>query len=354
MKTPLYNYHAGVGAKIVPFAGYNMPISYNLGMIEEHLWVRNSCGIFDVSHMGQVIFEGENLSDIFLKLTPSNFHNVKLGSCKYTVLTNENAGIIDDLIITKITESRFFVVWNASRKHENLKHVLHYFPDIQHTILEDRALIAVQGSKTISVLSGIFPQIDAIQYMCGVELSHQKYGNIFLTRTGYTGEIGYEISVDSSLALQLWNEILDNKSVQPIGLGARDTLRLESGYPLYGNDIDTETDPISAGLSWVMSKDNTSYIGYNALVSKEKSLKRVGILLESGGILRHGYEIFDLQNNKIGVVTSGGYSPILQKSIGQAYLPINFQKDDNIMIGIRGKLIGAKVATLCFVKTNAK
>jgi aminomethyltransferase len=337
---------------MVDFAGYSMPVRYPQGLIEEHNWVRNSCGIFDVSHMGQAIFEGQNLNEIFSKLTPSNFEKVKEGVCKYTVLTNENGGIIDDLIITKISNERFFIVWNASTKHGNLKHVLTHFPTVKCSVL-NRALIAIQGCKVFDVLGKIFPQVHEIGYMRALEFIHEKYGHVFLTRTGYTGEAGFEVSVAPDLATQLWAELLANGTVRPIGLGARDSLRLEVGYPLYGNDINMETNPISAGLSWVMSKNHTGFIGENNIVGVEIQQRRVGVLLKDKGVLRAGYELFS-GSQKIGTLTSGGYSPALEQSIGQAYLSNEFQIGDSISVNIRGKLLNAIVHELSFVQTNPK
>ena len=354
LKTPLYEQHKALNATIVEFAGYEMPVRYSQGLIEEHLWVRRKCGLFDVSHMGQIIFRGNNLNQIFSQLTPSNFEKVKYGTCKYTVLTNTDGGIIDDLIITKFADDYFFIVWNASRKHVNLEHVLSIFPNVQNNVLENRALIAVQGPETFSVLSSIFPEISGIDYMKAVEIQHKKYGNVILSRTGYTGEKGFEISLDGSLVKTLWNELLEDDRLRPVGLGARDTLRLEVGYPLYGNDIGMETNPISAGLSWVMSKEHGVYTGQNIISNSKQVVKRVGILLEDKGVLRAGYEIFDNKDNKISTLTSGGYSPILEKSIGQAYLPIQFEAGQEIFVNIRGKMLKAIVSNLSFVATNPK
>lgn len=353
LKTSLYEEHLKSNATIVEFAGYSMPVKY-IDMIDEHLWVRKSCGIFDVSHMGQAIFEGKNLNEIFSKLTPSNFEKVKESVCKYTVLTNENGGIIDDLIITKITEERFFIVWNASRKHINIAHVLKHFPDVKHQILEDRSLIAIQGPEAFSVMSSIFPSAPEINYMRGIEVTnHPKYGHIFITRTGYTGEKGFEVSVKSTLAPQLWNELLSNSKVKPIGLGARDSLRLEAGYPLYGNDLNETTTPVQASLSWVISKNHTNFIGAQKILSGDVTTKRVGILLEDKGVLRAGYEIFD-GSQKIGTLTSGGYSPVLQKSIGQAYLPASLENGRVVNVIMRGKSFVAKIHDISFITTNPK
>ncbi len=353
LQTALSQSHIVSEATMVEFAGYLMPVKYKQGLIDEHNWTRNSCGIFDVSHMGQVIFEGENLNDIFSQLTPSDFTKVKQSACKYTVLTNEDGGIIDDLIITKFSDNRFFVVWNASRKHIDLAHVLKHFPKISYQNLESRALIAVQGPKVLDTLSPIFHEIAEIGYMTAREILHEKYGKVILSRTGYTGEKGFEISVENSLAPALWAELLANDAVRPIGLGARDSLRLEVGYPLYGNDLNEGTDPISAGLSWVMSKNHSGYTGFEK-ISQNNQVKRSGILLEDKGVLRAGYEVFNAKGEKISALTSGGYSPVLERSIGQAYLPINYEIGQEVFIEIRGKKLKAIVHSISFVTTNPR
>ena len=353
LQTPLTQAHIELGATMVEFAGYSMPVKYKQGLIEEHNWTRSSCGIFDVSHMGQIIFEGENLNEIFSKLTPSNFEKVKESVCKYTVLTNENGGIIDDLIVTKFAENRFFVVWNASRKNVDLAHLLQNFPKTQFQNLETRALIAVQGPEVFSVLSSIFPEISEIGYMTAKEISHSKYGKVILSRTGYTGEKGFEVSIEENFANDLWSQLLSNEKVRPIGLGARDSLRLEVGYPLYGNDLNSETNPISAGLSWVMSKNHTGYIGAEK-IPQSPSTKRVGILLQDKGVLRAGYEIFNANGEKISVLTSGGYSPVLEKSIGQAYLPSEYEFGHEVFVEIRGKKLKAVAHGISFITTNPR
>jgi len=353
LQTPLTQSHIELGATMVEFAGYSMPVKYKQGLIEEHNWTRSSCGIFDVSHMGQVIFEGENLNEIFSKLTPSNFEKVKESVCKYTVLTSENGGIIDDLIVTKFAENRFFVVWNASRKNVDLAHLLQHFPETKFQNLETRALIAVQGPEVFSVLASIFPEISEIGYMTAKEISHPKYGKVILSRTGYTGEKGFEVSIEENFANEFWSQLLSNEKVRPIGLGARDSLRLEVGYPLYGNDLNYETNPISAGLSWVMSKNHTGYIG-SEKIPQSPSTKRVGILLQEKGVLRAGYEIFNANGEKISVLTSGGYSPVLEKSIGQAYLPFEYDVCQEVFVEIRGKKLKAVVHGISFVTTNPK
>lgn len=354
-KTPLYLNHVNVGATIVDFAGYYMPVRYKEGIIEEHLWVRNHCGIFDVSHMGQVLFSGENIENIFSKLTPTDFSKIKNSTSKYTVLLDNKGGIFDDLIVTKLSDTEYFVVWNASRKEENLKHVLLHFPNVQYKIIEN-ALIAVQGPKTFDVLHKIFPQISELGYMKGVLFECHKYGKVIITRTGYTGEKGVEVSVDPAHANTLWQELLHNDFVRAIGLGARDSLRLEVGYPLYGNDLDLTTDPISAGISFVMTKSHNGYLGERYIEDILKNgvkKQRMGILLNDRGVLRNGYKIF-YHNQEVGVLSSGGYSPILEKSIGMAYLPADIKIGEKVCVEIRGKMLDAQIVSVPFLSTNPR
>jgi aminomethyltransferase len=355
-KTPLYNDHLHLSATMVDFAGYLMPVRYKEGIIEEHLWVRNNCGIFDVSHMGQIMFTGENITSIFSKLTPTDFSKIKDGTCKYTVLLNENGGIFDDLIVTKFSHNEFYVVWNASRKHENIKHLLSHFPNAVHKVMSNRALVAIQGPKTFDVLHAIFPQIAGLGYMKGMRFSCHKYGEVIVTRTGYTGEKGVEVSVDGLHAHALWKELMHNDFVRPIGLGARDSLRLEVGYPLYGNDLDLNTDPISAGVSFVMTKAHDDYLGVKKIqevMENGAQKKRVGIILQDRGVLRHGYKVF-YNGSEVSDLSSGGYSPVLEKSIGMAYLPANIKVGDKVHIEIRGKMLDALVADFPFLTTDPR
>lgn len=355
-QTPLWDDHIKLGATMVDFAGYNMPVRYKEGIIEEHLWTRNNCGIFDVSHMGQVIFTGENITQVFSKLTPTDFSKIKDHTCKYTVLLSENGGIFDDLIVTKFSHNEFFVVWNASRKHENMMHVLSHFPSTQHKILQNRGLIAVQGPRSGDVISRIFPESESLGYMKGIRFQSHKYGDIIITRTGYTGERGFEISIDGAHAHTLWNELLHNDLCRPVGLGARDSLRLEVGYPLYGNDLDLNTDPISAQLSFVMTKGHNGYLGYKRIddiLTSGPTKRRSGIILQDRGVLRHGYKVFH-KGREIGILTSGGHSPVLGKSIGLAYLPANLNIGENVQVEIRGKLLEAQIAELPFIVTQPR
>ena len=359
-KTSIYDLHVKNGGKIVSFAGYDMPIQYKDGVIQEHEWVRSKVGIFDVSHMGQLIVEGEGAIEFFEKITPSLFSKAADKTAKYTVLTNEKGGIIDDLIITKISASKFFVVINAACKEKDIAWMEENLPDgVSLTRLDDRSLIAVQGVQAQSILSYMLSDVDLEEqnYMT-LEKASYKGEEIFISRLGYTGEDGFEISVSNEKASDLWDELTQNPDVKEIGLGARDTLRLEMGYPLYGHDIDSETSPIDADLSWVVSKSNDNFFG-SERIKKEKaegsSKKRVGIELVDKGVAREGAEIYNKDGKKIGIMTSGGFSPTLKKSIGQGYVEIDFAKEgEEIFVKVRNRDIKSKVAKMPFIAAKTK
>jgi aminomethyltransferase len=360
-KTALYDQHLNSHAKIVDFAGYDMPISYAEGMIAEHLWVRDSCGIFDVSHMGQFLATGSRAAELFSHITPTSFQSIADSNANYTVLTTEKGTIIDDLIIAKLADDKFFVVINAGCKEKDMawikKHAVNFDVDIE--TLEERALIAVQGSKAEEILSMMIGDIaKEISYMTSREVKATKYGDLMLSRVGYTGEDGFEISVENDKASQLWQDLLENDAVKPTGLGARDSLRLEMGYPLYGHDITDQTSVIEACLGWVISNDNTAYIGAeNVAKIKEQGVrqKRVGIKLLEKGIAREGMSIFNQENKKIGELTSAGYSPSLESSIGQGYVAIDFaKKDTEVFVEIRGKKKAAIICSPMFLKPRTK
>ncbi|MDB2415106.1 glycine cleavage system aminomethyltransferase GcvT [Rickettsiales bacterium] len=359
-KTPLYDLHVKHNAKMVSFAGYDMPIQYEEGIVKEHEWVRSNAGIFDVSHMGQVTLKGQGATQFMEYITPSPFTKTPHGRAKYTVLTNEEGGIIDDLIITRLDDDDFFLVINAGCKEKDIAWIKKNLPDsVQFEELSDRALIALQGPKAQEVLAKITDaDIDGQTYMSMQKAKISNGAEIFISRLGYTGEDGFEISVHESDAKDLWNLLLENKLVKEIGLGARDTLRLEMGYPLYGNDIDADTSPIEADLGWVVSKVNDNFIGAKRVIKDRSdgiSKKRVGIKLTGKGVARGGAEIYSIDGKKIGDLTSGGFSPSLKESIGQGYVDINFSKvDTDVCIRVRGRDITAKVAQMPFIEPKTK
>lgn len=360
--TKLNQTHRDQGGKMVEFAGYDMPVQYSDGMLKEHEWVRGgNVGLFDVSHMGQFFLEGENCAEFLNKITPSNFEISKPYGAKYTVLTNENGGIIDDLIITKITDDKFFIVLNAGCKEKDFAWITKNLPShLKFTELSNRSLIAIQGEKAEMVLNQFLqePTLQDLPYMNLGVYKLNAGEEIFISRTGYTGEDGFEVSISNDIVDNFWLELSKNECVKPIGLGARDSLRLEMGYPLYGHDLDDTTSPIEAGLSWVVSKNNNGFFGAKRVVEEKATgniaRKRFGVKLLDKGIAREGCEI-EKDGEIIGKLTSGGFSPNLKVSIGQGYFdPAKTAINDNIFAIVRGRKIPALLTSPTFVEAKTK
>lgn len=362
-KTALHELHIELGAKMGEFAGYDMPLYYGLGVIGEHEWVRESCGLFDVSHMGQIVLEGPGAAEFWERLTPSGFKGKAPGRGQYTVLMNEKGGIIDDLIITRTGEESFFAVINAGCKEKDIAWIRSQLsPDLELTYLEDRALIALQGPKAESVIAetlGI--NLSGLPYMHMTEDKTALGGQeitVFVSRLGYTGEDGFEISVPNAQAAEAAKRLLAHEAVRPIGLAARDSLRLEMGYALYGHDIHDDVSPVEADLGWIMSKANTGFIGAPlVLAQKEKgpSRRRIGIRLLDKGVAREGAEIRDENDEIVGALTSGGFSPTLKESIGQGYIrPDLAVPGRQVFVNVRGRNLLAVVSTLPFVPAKTK
>jgi aminomethyltransferase len=363
--TSLNQTHRAQGAKMVEFAGYDMPVQYVEGMLKEHEWVRGgSVGLFDVSHMGQIILEGKNgensVAKFLSNITPTSFINVPNYLGKYTVLTNENGGIIDDLIITRLKENKFFVVINAGCKEKDIAWIKQNLPsDIKLIKLDDRSLIAIQGQAAQEVLQTLVADknLSDLPYMNIGEFKLKSGEQVYISRTGYTGEDGFEVSIENNSAPAFWLKLCENNLVKPIGLGARDSLRLEMGYPLYGHDLDEETSPVEAALSWVITKDNNDFIGSKRILDEKTNgikRKRVGIKLLDRGIAREGSEIRK-DGKKIGILTSGGFSPNLKVSIGQGYVDFNFAKiDDLVSVVVRDREIPAIICSPVFVAAKTK
>lgn len=355
--TPFHKSHEEICAKMGEFAGYAMPLYYKQGAIKEHEWVRSSAGLFDVSHMGQIIIKGKNSAEFLEYITPSTFTTLPEHTAKYTVLTNDEGGIIDDLIITRIKDDCFFAVINAGCKEKDIAWINSKLPDdVTLEVLDDRALIALQGPKAEAVLKEVM-NIDTsdLGYM---KLMKTQPGNTYISRVGYTGEDGFELSIDKQDALDIWNALLGHNDVMAIGLVARDSLRLEMGYCLYGHDIDAKTSPVEAGMSWLIGKNNKSFIGAeHILKEKEKgpARKRVAIKLTEKGIARENAIIFGADNKEIGKITSGNFSPALKESIGQGYVLAAYSAlDTEISIEVRGRRIAAKISRMPFVKARTK
>ena len=356
--TALSHLHEAYGAKMVPFAGYHMPVSYK-GLIEEHLCVRENAGVFDVSHMGEFWVTGPEALDLIQKVCSNDASKLIDGKVQYSCLPNDNGGIVDDLLVYRINAEEYMLVVNAS----NIKKDWDWI-NSKNTVdaqLSDRSsgmsLLAVQGPKAAEIL----------QPLTDLDLANMKYytfdvgtfagiDEIIVSATGYTGAGGFEIYIPNASAETVWNRIFEvgaPKGLQPIGLGARDTLRLEMGYCLYGNDIDDTTSPIEAGLSWI-TKFSKEFVNSENLKAQKESgstVKLVGFEMMERGIPRQGYEIMDSNEEVIGRVTSGTQSPSLDKAIGMGYVPAALSKEGSeIIIAIRKKRIPAKVVKLPFYK----
>ncbi|OFW80412.1 MAG: glycine cleavage system protein T [Alphaproteobacteria bacterium RIFCSPLOWO2_01_FULL_40_26] len=360
-KTALNETHRAQGGKMVEFAGYDMPVQYADGMLKEHEWTRaGNVGIFDVSHMGQFFIEGNDVAKFLSHITPTDFALSTPNLAKYTVLTNPEGGIIDDLIITKLTDTKFFIVLNAACKEKDSAWIRKNLPpEIKFEELVNRSLIALQGGKAEEVLNRFLADknLASLPYM-NIGFYKLKSGEeVFISRTGYTGEDGFEVSIKNSSAAKFWLDLSAQSEVKPVGLGARDSLRLEMGYPLYGHDLDDTTSPIEASLGWVVSKTNTNFIGATRIL-KEKTegtkRKRIGVKLLERGIAREGTEIRK-DGKKIGVLSSGGFSPNLKISIGQGYFDTSLAKlGDQVSAIVRDREIPAILTSPVFVEAKTK
>jgi len=356
--TALIQKHTTLGAKMVDFAGYYMPVSYS-GLNDEHLTVRNSVGVFDVSHMGEFILKGENALELIQKVTSNDAAALFNGKAQYSCLPNGKGGIVDDLIVYKIDEITYMLVVNASNIEKDWNWISSHnsFGVEMKDISERTSLLAIQGPKAIATLQKLTDiNLSEIPYY---EFRKGKFNgveNVVISNTGYTGAGGFEIYFDNEFAEKMWDDIFEagkEFGIKPIGLGARDTLRLEMGFCLYGNEINDTTSPLEAGLGWI-TKFTKEFIDKEVMLKlKETGLqnKLVGFEMIDRGIPRHDYEICDVLGNVIGKVTSGTQSPSLNKAIGMGYVTTaNSKADTEIYIKIRDKAIKAKVVKVPFLK----
>ncbi len=356
--TALSAKHISLGAKMVPFAGYNMPVSYT-GLNEEHAIVRTGVGVFDVSHMGEFILKGDRALDLIQYVTSNDAAQLYDGRVQYSCLPNGVGGIVDDLLVYRIDEKTYMLVVNASNIEKDWNWISkHNTFGVEMKNISDRtSLLAVQGPKAMEVLQRLTDvKLDTVPYYHFVKGKFAGEENIVISNTGYTGSGGFEIYFDNEVANKIWDSIFtagEAFGIKPIGLGARDTLRLEMGFCLYGNDIDDTTSPIEAGLGWV-TKFNKEFIDKKFLQDqKEKGVARKLIAFEmiDRGIPRHDYEITDATGATIGKVTSGTQAPTLQKGIGMGYVKTEIAKlDSEIFIKVRDKLLKAKIVKLPFYK----
>jgi len=357
--TALTEIHKELGAKLVPFAGYNMPVSYE-GVTIEHETVRTGVGVFDVSHMGEFLISGPNALSLIQKVSSNDASKLSIGKAQYSCLPNETGGIVDDLIIYQIKEEQYLLVVNASNIEKDWKHISKYNEDISadmRNLSDDYSLLAIQGPKAV----------EAMQSLTDVDLATIKFytfevapfagvDNVIISATGYTGSGGFEIYCKNTEVAQIWTKVFEageDFGIKPIGLAARDTLRLEMGYCLYGNDINDTTSPLEAGLGWV-TKFTKDFVNSENL-AKEKaegsSRKLIAFELEERGIPRHDYEIVNGAGEKIGMVTSGTMSPSMGKGIGLGYVPKTASAlGEKIYIQIRKKAVPATIVKLPFYK----
>ena len=357
-KTSLNKLHQDNKAKFVEFAGYEMPIQYSSGIIEEHKFTRSNSGIFDVSHMGQLFIYGDdNLTNDLEEIFPLDLHNLKLNSSKYSFLMNDKAGVHDDLIITKLEEG-FLIILNAACKDNDFKILSSLLKDKYKMVLDDqRSLIAIQGPKSVDILNQILKTVDNLNFMSGNWFTY-KDQKLYVTRSGYTGEDGFEVSISNELAEVFTKELLKN-GAKLIGLGARDTLRLEAGLCLYGHELSTETTPIEANLKWAISKErlnNGGFIGSQNIISQindgAKKI-RVGIKPEGRLIAREKTKVYDENEQMIGEITSGTFGPSVNGPIAMGFVDREFsKKETKILLEVRGKKYPANICGLPFYKKS--
>ena len=351
---PLDSWHRDRGGRMVPFAGYEMPVQYE-GIIAEHLWTRENAGLFDVSHMGQLLIHGRATDAALERLMPGDFQAAADMRPKYSLLLDDEGGIIDDLMATRRGDD-FYVVVNGATKHGDIDDMRRRLPrEIHIDHMKEQALLALQGPRAAEALETVVPGVSELTFMQGGPF--QALGlNLWISRSGYTGEDGFEISVPAKGAAQLAEALAANELVKPIGLGARDSLRLEAGLPLYGHDLDRSTTPVMAGLTFAINKRRRAEGGFAGALRILAELengppqKRVGFDVEGRQPVREGALILDGEGNELGKITSGGFSPSLQRPIAMGYLATPFAEPGTALkLEQRGKLFDARVAAMPFV-----
>lgn len=363
--TPLTSIHIGLNAKMADFAGYNMPIEYT-GINDEHLCVCNRLGVFDISHMGEIWVKGERALGFIQYLMSNDASTLVDGKVQYSCLMNSNGGIVDDLLVYKFNEQKYLLVVNASNTQKDWDYISSHAArfDIELGVdlinaSDSFAQLAIQGPLALKAMKKLtdFP-IEEMPYYTFKEMTFAGINNAIFSTTGYTGMGGCEVYVPTDDALKLWNAVMKagkEYGIQPIGLGARDTLRLEAGFPLYGNELGDETTPLEANLGWV-TKFNKEFVGKNILEKQKQDgvrKKLVGFVLKDRGVARHGYEICNEKGEKIGEVTSGTMSPLTKLSIGMGYVTVeNSALKTPIYIKVRDRLLLAEVVKPPFRDKN--
>jgi aminomethyltransferase len=353
-KLPLDGWHRDHGGRMVPFAGYEMPVQYE-GIIAEHLWSRENAGLFDVSHMGQLFIHGRGADVALERLMPGDFRSAADMKPKYSLLLADDGGIVDDLMATRRGED-FYVVVNGATKHGDIDYMQRRLPEdviIDH--MRQQALLALQGPRAAEVLETIVPGVSELSFMQAGPFNWQGH-SLWISRSGYTGEDGFEVSVPATAAAALADAITAHELAKPIGLGARDSLRLEAGLPLYGHDLDARTTPVMAGLTFAINKRRRAEGGFPgdmrilAELDNGPIEKRVGFEIDGRQPVREGALVLDGEGNEVGKITSGGFSPSLQRPIAMGYVAAPFAEIGTALkLEQRGKLFDAKVVAMPFV-----
>ena len=352
---PLDGWHRARGGRMVPFAGYEMPVQYE-GIMAEHLWTRESAGLFDVSHMGQLRFSGEGVESALEALMPADISAAKPHRPVYSLLMAENGGILDDLMLTRMGDGEVYMVVNGATKWDDIAHFREHLPDeITLNHLDEQALVALQGPKAVDALDRVVPGVAALVFMQGSNFAWQGH-DLWISRSGYTGEDGFEISVPAEAAVALADALTAEPEVKPIGLGARDSLRLEADLPLYGHDLDEETTPVAAQLGFALKKRRREQGGFpgheRIMLEREQGaiLKRVGLKVEGRQPVREGAAVVDAEGTEVGRVTSGGFAPSVGGPIAMAYVPAAMAAPGSrVTLVQRGKIHVGEVVPMPFV-----
>ena len=361
-QTVLFNLHQSLNAKLVPFAGYSMPVNYPLGIKQEHLHTRAKAGLFDVSHMGQIRLKGRGAASALERLVPVDIIDLAVGAQRYALFTNEQGGVLDDFMVTNAGDHLFLVV-NASRKKHDIAHLKLHLQDLcEIEVLEDHALLALQGPMAASVLTKIVPEVESMVFMSAKTVVINNV-ECFVSRSGYTGEDGFEISIPNSHAEALAKQLLADENVEMVGLGARDSLRLEAGLCLYGHELSPKISPVEAGLLWALSKVRRAegarsggYLGAEQLMPQivnGVARKRVGLKPLGKMPVREGAELVDENSQTVGYVSSGGFGVSLNAPIAMGFLNTEIAKEGTLVNSIvRGKTVPMEVVKLPFVTPN--
>jgi len=352
-KLALDSWHRSKGGRMVPFAGYEMPVQYE-GIMAEHLWTRENAGLFDVSHMGQLFVHGRGVDAALERIMPGDFRDAKDMKPKYSLLLNEEGGIVDDLMATRRGED-FYIVVNGATKHGDIDYMEARLGGLAIDYMKEQALLALQGPRAAEVLDTAIPGVAELGFMQGAPF--RAFGHsLWISRSGYTGEDGFEISVPALAAQDLADWLVADERVKPIGLGARDSLRLEAGLPLYGHDLDDRTTPVMSGLNFAINKRRRAEGGFAGAMRILAELEngppvlRVGFEVEGRQPVREGALVLTPEGNEVGRITSGGFSPSLLRPIAMGYVGITFAETGTaVKLEQRGKLFDARVAPMPFV-----